>query len=50
MTTISIEEAQSRLPELIHGLVPGDEITLTENNRPVARLTLARLRLQPTDA
>ncbi len=36
--TISIEEAQGRLKELIHGLAPGDEVVITENQRPVARL------------
>lgn len=44
MTTISLAEAQSKLGELIHQLVPGDEVVITENNQPVARLTPA----QPT--
>jgi prevent-host-death family protein len=39
MTTISLAEAQSKLEELIHQLVPGDEVVITENNQPVARLT-----------
>lgn len=39
MTTISIQEAQSRLPDLIHNLSPGDELVITENNQPVARLS-----------
>jgi len=38
MTTISINEAQAKLLELIHKLSPGDEVVITENNRPVARL------------
>lgn len=38
MTTISIEEAQARLPDLIHRLHSGDELVITENNQPVARL------------
>jgi antitoxin (DNA-binding transcriptional repressor) of toxin-antitoxin stability system len=38
MTTLSIQEAQSRLAELIHGLIPGEELILTEDDRPVARL------------
>jgi antitoxin (DNA-binding transcriptional repressor) of toxin-antitoxin stability system len=37
---IPIEEAQSRLAELIHSLVPGDEVFITENDHPVARLTI----------
>jgi prevent-host-death family protein len=40
MTTITIQEAQSRLSELIHRLAPGEEVIITENNQPVARLTL----------
>ncbi len=40
MTTLSIHEAQAKLPELIHRLSPGEELILTENDQPVARLTL----------
>jgi antitoxin (DNA-binding transcriptional repressor) of toxin-antitoxin stability system len=35
---VTIEEAQSRLPELIAGLGIGDEMVITQNNQPVARL------------
>ena len=38
MPTISIQEAQSRLPDLIHNLTPGDVLVITENNEPVAKL------------
>jgi len=38
MTTVSIQEAQVKLSELIHRLTPGEEVVITENNRPVARL------------
>ena len=38
MTTITIQEAQTRLPELIHRLTPGEEVIITENDQPVARL------------
>jgi antitoxin (DNA-binding transcriptional repressor) of toxin-antitoxin stability system len=38
-TTISVAEAQSKLKELIAQLAPGEELILTENQRPVARLT-----------
>jgi antitoxin (DNA-binding transcriptional repressor) of toxin-antitoxin stability system len=40
MTTITIQEAQTRLSELIHRLTPGEEVIITENDQPVARLTL----------
>ena len=38
MTTVSIEEAEGKLSELIHSLQPGDEVVITENRQPVARL------------
>lgn len=38
MATVTIQEAQTRLSELIHRLMPGDELVITENNEPVARL------------
>ncbi len=47
MTTISIQDAQAKLAELIHQLSPGEELLITENNQPVARLvptTGARLQ------
>ena len=36
--TITMSEAQSRLKELIAKLAPGEEIIITENQQPVARL------------
>ena len=38
MPTVTIEEAQAKLTDLIHNLTPGAEVVITENNRPVARL------------
>ena len=38
MTRVTIEEAQDRLPELIAGLRPGEELQITKDDRPVARL------------
>jgi prevent-host-death family protein len=38
MATITIQEAQATLSELIHRLAPGDEVVITENNKPIARL------------
>lgn len=38
MTTVTIQQAQSTLSELIHQLSLGDEVVITENDRPVARL------------
>ncbi len=39
MATVTIEEAQDKLVDLIHTLQPDEEVVITENNRPVARLT-----------
>ena len=36
--TISVEEAQSRLPDLVAQLSPGKDVLITSGNRPVARL------------
>ncbi len=38
MPTVTIQEAQAQLPDLIHHLSVGDELVITENNQPVARL------------
>jgi antitoxin (DNA-binding transcriptional repressor) of toxin-antitoxin stability system len=37
-TTITIDEAQATLKNLIHQLAPGDEVIITENQQPVAKL------------
>ena len=36
--TITLEEAQAKLKDLVHQLEPGDEIIITENHHTVARL------------
>jgi antitoxin (DNA-binding transcriptional repressor) of toxin-antitoxin stability system len=36
--TISVQEAQSRLKELIDELAPGEEVVVTENEQRVAKL------------
>ena len=41
MASVTIQEAQSTLTELIHRLQTGDEVVITENNRPVALLVSA---------
>jgi antitoxin (DNA-binding transcriptional repressor) of toxin-antitoxin stability system len=35
---VTIQEAQSNLPELIRRLTPGEELVITEDDRPVAKL------------
>ncbi len=38
MNTITLEEAQAKLPQLIEQLAPGDELIITRDARPVAQL------------
>jgi len=38
MATVTIEEAKASLVDLIHQLQPDEEIVITENEQPVARL------------
>ena len=38
MSTVSLEDAQARLPKLIEQLRPGEEIIITRDQKPVARL------------
>ncbi|BAC89966.1 type II toxin-antitoxin system Phd/YefM family antitoxin [Gloeobacter violaceus] len=38
MVTITIQEAQANLPDLLHNLKPGEELVITENERPLAKL------------
>jgi antitoxin (DNA-binding transcriptional repressor) of toxin-antitoxin stability system len=46
MSIVTIQEAQARLSQLIHGLSPGDEVLITENNQPVAKLALTQPKKQ----
>ena len=38
MPTLTIDEAQSQLPQLIDQLRPGEEVVITRDNKPVARI------------
>ena len=44
-TTIPIDEAQAKLKELIHQLTPGEELIITENEHPVAKLVSEQPKL-----
>ncbi len=35
---VSLQEAQAKLPELIYNLKPGEELLITDNNLPLAKL------------
>ena len=39
MTIVTLEEAQAKLPELIEQLTAGEELLITRNELPIARLT-----------
>lgn len=47
MASISIQEAQARLPELVHGLAPGEDLVIVENDQPVARIVPMAGERQP---
>jgi prevent-host-death family protein len=38
MAVVTIQQAQASLSDLIHRLMPGEELVITEGDRPVARL------------
>jgi prevent-host-death family protein len=38
MNVITLQEAQAKLSDVIHNLTPGEEVVITENNQPVAKL------------
>ena len=46
-TTVTLEEAQARLAELIEHLSPGDEIVITREQQPVAKLVGSRPARKP---
>lgn len=38
MSTVTVEEAQAQLPNLLVHLAPGQEIQIVDRGRPIARL------------
>lgn len=38
MTSVSVHEAQAKLADLLHQLSPGEELVITEDNHPLARI------------
>ena len=50
MNTVSIEEAQARLAELIQQLAPGEEMVITDGGRPVAQVKKAERTSWPSKA
>ncbi|MSS73795.1 MAG: type II toxin-antitoxin system prevent-host-death family antitoxin [Candidatus Latescibacteria bacterium] len=47
-TTVTLEEAKAHLAELVASLVPGEEVVITQDKQPVAKLIGQRgARCQP---
>jgi antitoxin (DNA-binding transcriptional repressor) of toxin-antitoxin stability system len=46
MSTVTIEEAQARLPDIMHQLTTGEEVVILERGQIVARL-VGEQRLRP---
>ena len=47
MPTVTLEEAQTKLRDLIHNLLQGEELVITENDYPIAMLTRSPRTLWP---
>ena len=50
MTTVTLEEAQAKLPEIIERLIPGEEITITDHGQPLAQVKRAERTSWPCKA
>jgi antitoxin (DNA-binding transcriptional repressor) of toxin-antitoxin stability system len=42
MSTVTLQEAQARLPEIITSLLPGEDIQIIDHDIPVAKLIVER--------
>lgn len=47
MPTVTLKEAQAELRDLIYNLLQGEELVITENDCPIARLTRSPRTLWP---
>lgn len=50
MPSVTIEEAQARLSDLIEKLQPGQEITITDDGKPLAHVKKAERTSWPCQA
>jgi antitoxin (DNA-binding transcriptional repressor) of toxin-antitoxin stability system len=50
MATVTLEEAQAHLPQLIEKLQPGEEITITQHGQPLAQVKKAPRNSWPCKA
>ena len=47
MPTVTLEEAQAHLPDLINRLQPGESLVITRDEKPVVRLVPEEARKEP---
>jgi prevent-host-death family protein len=50
MPTVTLEEAQANLPQLLQRLQPGEEITITDHGQPLAQVKKAERTSWPCKA
>ena len=50
MPTLTINEVQAQLPQLIDQLRPGEELVITRGDKPIARLTSEAPTRKPRQA
>lgn len=50
MTTVTLEQAQANLPDLLVRLQPGEELVITAGGQPLARVTKAERTSWPCKA
>jgi antitoxin (DNA-binding transcriptional repressor) of toxin-antitoxin stability system len=50
MSSVTLEEAQARLPQLLEQLKPGEEMTITDHGQPLARVKKAERMSWPCKA
>jgi len=50
MSTVTLAEAQARLPALLNQLAPGEEMTIEENGQPLAQVKKAERTSWPGKA
>ncbi len=47
MQTVTLEEAQANLPKLVDKLRPNEEVVITRENQPIARLIGESVQARP---
>jgi prevent-host-death family protein len=50
MSTVTLQEVQAHLPQLLERLQPGEEVTITSNGHPLAQLKKAERTSWPCKA